>query len=205
MKRVSMFFVEGNIGVGKSTLVKELEGRGLATLQEPVAAWESVVNQNGKNVLQEFYDDPKKWAYAFQSIAFRSRIIGMKDLPTGCIVERSVYTDRMVFAETAHEAGNISPIEWDDYTGWFDFVMNMCNVSPMGIIYLRGSPTTCMNQIKTRGRPGEENITLDYLKQLHAKHDKWLLEEPNVLVLDIDKMDRATFADRIIDFVSRES
>ena len=198
-----MFFIEGNIGVGKSTLVEKLKDNGMITLQEPVDAWSNVRNSNGKNILQEFYGDPKRWAYTFQSIAFRSRILGMKNLPERCIVERSVFTDRMVFAETAHDEGNIDEIEWNDYVIWFDFVMDIAGSKPTGIIYLRGSPETCLEQIKRRGRVGEEGITIDYLRALHRKHDKWLSEEENVLVLDIDTMDRSTFVDKVISFVSR--
>lgn len=197
-----MYFVEGNIGVGKSTLVKALEERGLDTLQEPVDSWSTTANENGKNILEEFYTDPKRWAYTFQSIAFRTRIMGMDTISDDCIVERSVYTDRMVFAEAARDIGNIDDIEWNDYTNWFDFVMNKIGKRPRGIIYLRGSPETCMDQIKKRGRKGEENIDMDYLRLLHRKHDNWLISEDNVLVLDIDKMDRSTFVDRILAFVS---
>lgn len=197
-----MYFVEGNIGVGKSTLVKALEERGLDTLQEPVDSWSTTTNENGKNILEEFYTDPKRWAYTFQSIAFRTRIMGMDTISDDCIVERSVYTDRMVFAEAARDIGNIDDIEWNDYTNWFDFVMNKIGKRPRGIIYLRGSPETCMEQIKKRGRKGEENIDMDYLRLLHRKHDNWLIGEDNVLVLDIDKMDRSTFVDRILAFVS---
>lgn len=198
-----MFFIEGNIGVGKSTLVEKLKNNGMITLQEPVDAWSNVRNSNGKNILQEFYGDPKRWAYTFQSIAFRSRIVGMKNLPEKCIVERSVFTDRMVFAETAHDEGNIDEIEWNDYITWFDFVMDITGSKPSGIIYLRGSPETCLKQIKQRGRVGEEGITIDYLRALHRKHDKWLSDEENVLILDIDTMDRSTFVDKVISFVSR--
>jgi len=198
-----MYFIEGNIGVGKSTLVNALKERGLETLQEPVEAWSSCCNSNGKNILQEFYDDPKRWAYTFQSMAFRTRVMGMSSLPDNCIIERSVYTDRMVFAEAALDDGYIDAIEWNDYISWFDFIVDKFGKKPDGIIYLRGSPDTCMKQIKQRGRPSEENISLDYLTVLHKKHDRWLANEDNVLVLDIDTMDRSTFVDRVIAFVSR--
>lgn len=198
-----MYFIEGNIGVGKSTLVNALKERGLETLQEPVEAWSSCRNSNGRNILQEFYEDPKRWAYTFQSMAFRTRVMGMSSLPDNCIIERSVYTDRMVFAEAALDDGYIDTIEWNDYVSWFDFIMDKFGKKPDGIIYLRGSPDTCMKQIKQRGRPSEENISLDYLTVLHKKHDRWLANEDNVLVLDIDTMDRSTFADRVTAFVSR--
>jgi deoxyadenosine/deoxycytidine kinase len=200
-----MFFVEGNIGVGKSTLVSALSECGLSTLQEPVDAWMKQRNANDKNILQEFYEDPHRWAYAFQSIAFRSRIIGMKDLQPDCIVERSIYTDRMVFAETARASGHISNVEWLDYTSWFDFVTQLVDADPSGIIYLRACPQTCLDQVRKRAREGEDTITLEYLTALHKRHDAWLMNESNVLVLDVDKDDRSTFVNKVKVFVSSRS
>jgi deoxyadenosine/deoxycytidine kinase len=197
-----MYFIEGNIGAGKSTLVSALAERGLNTLQEPVDSWTATRNSNGKNLLQEFYEDPKRWAYTFQSMAFRTRVMSMDTIDDDCIVERSVYTDRMVFAEAAKDDGNIDMIEWNDYINWFDFIMDKLGKKPNGIIYLRGSPETCMKHIKQRGREGEENISLDYLKVLHKKHDIWLSNESNVLVLDIDTMDRSTFVDEVIRYLT---
>lgn len=76
--------------------------------------WSKMKNANGKNILEEFYSDPARNAYLFQSIAFRSRMknIVHKD---DALIERSIYTDRNVFAKTCREDGLIGDIEWDDY------------------------------------------------------------------------------------------
>ena len=180
-----MYFVEGNIGSGKSTFLKKLSTE-FKVVQEPVDEWSKMRNANGKNILEEFYEDPERNAYLFQSIAFRSRVKNITDLDESVIVERSIYTDRMVFAEVCKEDGNINEIEWNDYTEWFDFVVKHIGFKPKGFIYLRTDPEKSYERINKRKRSGESNISMDYLKKLHERHDKWLMDaNVPVLVLDV--------------------
>ena len=180
-----MYFVEGNIGSGKSTFLKKLSSE-FKVVQEPVDEWSKMRNANGKNILEEFYEDPERNAYLFQSIAFRSRVKNITDLDESVIVERSIYTDRMVFAEVCKEDGNINEIEWNDYTEWFDFVVKHIGFKPKGFIYLRTDPEKSYERINKRKRSGESNISMDYLKKLHERHDKWLMDaNVPVLVLDV--------------------
>jgi deoxyadenosine/deoxycytidine kinase len=180
-----MFFVEGNIGTGKSTFLTHLS-REFKVVPEPVDEWTKMKNANGKNIIEEFYSDPKRNAYLFQSIAFRSRIKNITGI-RGYFVERSVYTDRNIFAQTCREDGFIGDIEWDDYVSWFDWLTSEFKISPMGFVYLRCEPEVSFERIKKRNRSGEENITLDYLKKLHAKHDEWLMNEKSpVLIIDVN-------------------
>jgi len=182
------FFIEGNIGVGKSTIVRLLNEHGIETMQEPVDTWTAVKDEeNGKNILENFYEDPKRWAYTFQSIAFRSRVRGLDRLTPGSVAERSIFTDRRVFAEVARTSGNITNVEWDDYTDWFDWVVSKTDQSAQGFVYLRAEPDVCHQRIQGRARPGEESIPLEYLQRLHERHDAWLLNESNVLVLDMNR------------------
>ena len=179
-----MYFVEGNIGCGKSSFLRELDKLHVPILQEPVDVWARTRNENGKNILEEFYSDPTRNAYLFQSIAFRSRVDAMSKLTQPkTVVERSVFTDRNIFAATARADGHMSNIEWDDYVKWFDWAIDKCP-KPEKFVYLRAEPTTCMERIGYRARSGENTITLEYLQKLHERHDTWLLNEPNVLVID---------------------
>jgi deoxyadenosine/deoxycytidine kinase len=182
-----MIFVEGNIGTGKSTFLNKLS-KDFKVILEPVDEWTSMKNANGKNLLEEFYTEPARNAYLFQSIAFRSRMKNIVNQET-CLIERSVYTDRNVFAKTCREDGLIRDIEWNDYTGWFDWLTNIFDIKPHGFIYLRCSPEISYERIQKRKRSGEETISYEYLKKLHKKHDDWLLyEDPSkVLILDVDE------------------
>ena len=182
-----MYFVEGNVGTGKSTFLRVLEEYGLQVIFEPVNEWTSMKNSNGKNLLEEFYGDQTRYAYTFQSVAFRTRVKNLENCDPNTIIERSIFTDRNVFAKTCHENGMMNDIEWSDYTGWFDWLADRFNVKPKGFIYLRASPEISFERIKKRSRSGEETIPFEYLKELHNKHENWLMDEPNVLVLDVNE------------------
>jgi len=179
-----MLFVEGNIGTGKSTFLKKLSQE-FKVILEPVDEWTKTRNANGKNLLEEFYSDPARNAYLFQSIAFRSRMKNIVNQDTA-IIERSIYTDRNVFAKACREDSLISDIEWNDYCGWFDWLTDEFKIQPTGFIYLRCEPEISYERIKKRSRSGEESISLDYLQKLHQKHDQWLLHEEKTPVVVID-------------------
>ena len=181
-----MFFLEGNVGTGKSTFLQKLKELGINVIFEPVDEWTSIKNLNGKNLLEEFYNDQKRYAYTFQSIAFRTRVKNIQNSDTNSVVERSIFTDRNVFAKTCYENGMMNEIEWNDYTSWFDWLVETFDIKPTGYIYPRASPKISYDRIQKRNRSGEETIPFDYLKELHNKHEKWLMGESNVLILDVN-------------------
>ena len=52
--------IDGNIGSGKSTLLNILktqlaENENVIFLREPVDIWESIVDENGTNIIEKFY------------------------------------------------------------------------------------------------------------------------------------------------------
>ena len=59
--------VEGNIGVGKTTLLSEIEkryGADIGIVQESISKWQ---NFYGRNLLDGFYSDPKGNCFSLQS------------------------------------------------------------------------------------------------------------------------------------------
>ena len=114
-----MYFLEGNVGTGKSTFLKELENEGLGVIYEPVKQWENMKNSSGKNLIEEFYGNQSRYAYTFQSIAFRTRVKNIENCSPDTIIERSIFTDKNVFAKTCYENGMMNDIEWNDYSEWF--------------------------------------------------------------------------------------
>jgi deoxyadenosine/deoxycytidine kinase len=184
--------IEGNIGTGKSTLVKILKEKfnrntNVKFLQEPVDQWLKLTDSDGTNILDKFYKDQKRWSYSFQMNAFITRV---KDIissdPEKNIVfaERSVLTDRKVFAKLLMESGDISEIEWKLYNQWYTWLNSSFKTEPNKIIYLRAEPEISYKRIKKRNREEEKSIKLEYIKGVHKKHDNWLNNDPSVLVID---------------------
>ena len=191
-----IIYIEGNIGSGKSTFISELQKyidkncKYAEILQEPVDQWVKLKDSKGKNVLEHYYSDSKKYAFAFQMNAFISRVKDIVDYQTRfpnkiIFVERSVYTDKNVFCHMNYLNGNISEMEYMIYNQWFDFYSKHFNLNPEGYVYLKTDYKECLERIKKRDRNGEESIPIEYLKSLEEFHDKWLeSEEKN----DIDLM-----------------
>ena len=78
--------VDGNIWSGKSTKVKDIEnyykeqGRtDVIFIQEPVDAWNSVVDENGVTILSNYYKNQKKFAFRLQMLAYISRLSLLRD------------------------------------------------------------------------------------------------------------------------------
>ncbi len=178
--------LDGNIGAGKSTLCALLAEKipEITVVQEPVGAWEKLVDDDGTNLISHFYHDTSRWAYTFQNCAILTRLMNTMDamkkvksetdgskLPV-ILSERSVLTDRFVFAEMMKESGHMNKIEWDLYMKWFDYFASELPIK--GIVHITTSPEISKERIGKRGRVGEESIDLKYLVDLDKQHAKWL-------------------------------
>lgn len=188
-----IFSVEGNIGSGKSTLVKMLKDhliiasdKKVVFLQEPVDEWESIKDESGESILEKFYGNQQKYAFSFQMMAYISRISLLKktikkNRDAVIITERSVYTDREVFAKMLYDDGKIETVNYNIYLKWFDEFTKDIHID--GIIYVHAEPLTSSNRVHKRGRQGE-NIPLQYLIKCHQYHENWLDKQNNVYVFD---------------------
>lgn len=187
--------IDGNIGSGKSTKVRDLEkyyteqGRNdVIFIQEPVDSWNSVVDENGVTILSNYYKDQKRFAFRLQMLAYISRLSLLRDaVKKGykyIITERCVGTDRNVFSKMLYDKGDIEHDEYIIYQKWYEeFISDV----PIGaIVYIKASPETCLERVNIRAREGE-NIPLEYLKECDKYHDDWInSEHVPKLVIDAD-------------------
>ena len=80
-----------------------------------------------------------------------------------------------VFVRAVHEAKWMNEMEISVYDSWFNPVVSaLPGLVPDGFIYLRASPDTCHRRMLMRKRPEEQSVTIDYLRDLHEKHEQWL-------------------------------
>ena len=186
--------LDGNIGAGKSTLLAEIRKSipELRVVDEPVGQWTALKNNTGKNLLELFYEDKKRWAYTFQNCAILTRLKNIKEAveeldangkgPQVILTERSVLTDKYVFAQMLRDSGDIDDLEWELYDSWFSIFSKQHQVN--GIIYLSTSSTTSKDRIHIRNRQGEDRIQLDYLDALDRQHKQWI-ESTDIPVLTL--------------------
>uniref|UniRef100_V9KW63 deoxyguanosine kinase n=1 Tax=Callorhinchus milii TaxID=7868 RepID=V9KW63_CALMI len=199
--RLTRVAIEGNIAVGKSTFAKMLEMSTAAceVVHEPIAKWQNIRASNHSedssssalkstgNLLQMMYEDPHRWSYTFQSYSCMSRIeaqlkpVSARLLNTENsvqIFERSVYSDRYIFASNMYDLGYLNETEWTIYQDWHTYLINQFGnrIALEGIIYLQASPEKCLERIQQRARVEEKEIQVNYLQQLHDKHEDWLVK-----------------------------
>jgi deoxyadenosine/deoxycytidine kinase len=174
--------IDGNIGSGKSTLMGQLEtnfsdNKNVVFLKEPVEDWGHITDENGTTILEMFYENPTKYGFSFQIMAYISRVNIMKNEikknPNAIFIsERSLFTDKLVFAKMLFDSGNIELVNYKIYLKWFDTFANDFPVSK--VIYINAEPEICHQRIAKRSRTGENNIPLEYLQKCHTYHNSML-------------------------------
>ena len=150
----SIVSIEGNIGSGKSTLIEHLKNNykkeNIIYLEEPVKEWTNIKDKEGTNILVKFYEDQKKYSFAFQMMAYISRLDllrrTIKENPGAIIItERSLYTDKYVFAKMLYYSNKIEEIEYNIYNKWFS---SMVDLAPLDkVIYMKTSADISFNRI----------------------------------------------------------
>ena len=191
--------INGNIGSGKSTIVKKLEeyyktqpeletvNTKYCFLQEPVDIWNTITDLDGKTMIENFYSNQEKYAFAFQMMAYISRLITTKEALKKnydiIFTERCVFADRNVFAKMLYDDGKMNKLEFQIYNKWFDeFIEDLPEIE---YIYLRTDPQIAFDRIIKRSRVGE-NISIEYLTKCHLYHESWFnkYNQPNKCIID---------------------
>ena len=190
--------VEGNIGSGKSTLLENLREKyknndNIIFLKEPVDEWEDIKDNNNHTMLEKFYSDQKKYSFPFQMMAYISRLALLKNTikqnPDKIIItERSLNTDKMVFAKMLFESGKIEDVMYKIYLKWFDCFASDFPINK--IIYIKSAPEVCFHRIHERSRVGESEIPLSYLTSCDEYHENMISDSEqsslSVQILELD-------------------
>jgi deoxyadenosine/deoxycytidine kinase len=203
-KHITIVSIEGNIGSGKSTLLETLktifkENSNVLFLREPVDEWEKIKDKDGNTMLQKFYANQKEYSFAFQMMAYISRLTILRETVRDImnkvslnqdknendknekyiiITERSLYTDKFVFAKMLYDQGKIEDVMYQIYLNWFDEFAKDFPVND--VIYVNTDPTKCYERIHKRARVGEEVIPLAYLTACHDYHNAFLDERTGI-------------------------
>lgn len=174
--------IEGNIGSGKSTLIQALkeyfkDNKKILFLKEPVDQWELIKDKQGTTMLEKFYNDKEKYSFAFQMMAYISRLSLIKEAYKNdkniiIITERSLQTDKFVFAQMLYDADMMEKVEYDIYMKWFNHFVEDYDVKK--IIYVNASPDKCLERVTKRSRAGEAKIELEYLNNCDKYHHTML-------------------------------
>ena len=188
--------VEGLIGQGKTTLVEKLNG---TKYLEPVES---------NPFLEDYYSDPKRWAYAMQVNLLSERFAmfqraqwetwNAQDTEHDAILDRSFYGD-WAFAEVQRDLGYMTDKEFDSYKRLHRVHQHFLQFPDL-ILRLDCPIETTMSRIEERARGCETGISQDYIQRLSDAYDT-LFEELErktcVVRLDATKSPSEVLADAI--------
>jgi len=173
--------VEGNIGAGKTTLLNMLKQYiSLSVVPEPLSWWQK--KTQGRSILDNFYDDPKRWSYTFQMYALMTHMVQQKQCQIKNkeqlqFVERSIFSYNHCFTKNCYEQNLLNDVEWRLYQESFASIAQDETLLPDIVIYLRTEPEVSYGRLQQRARAEESTVTLQYLMQLHQKYEKMFEKE----------------------------
>lgn len=165
-----VIIVEGQIGVGKTTMGELLEKDVGITLYRELQRPETL------SLLDRFYADQKRWAFTLQIHFLNERFRMIKQIRDagGGTLDRSIYGDR-IFADVLHEDGQMNEEEYLTYTTLLDNMLE--HVQPPDLlVYLDCSVDTALARIRKRDRGLESGIPRDYLERLNERYLRFYKE-----------------------------
>lgn len=179
--------IAGNIGCGKSTLVKMLcDYYHIDPYFEP----------NDTNpYLKDFYSDMKRWAFQsqvyFLTYKFRIHQQLQKAATTRTVIQdRTIYEDAEIFAQNLYRRRQILSRDYKVYRDLYESIINTLN-PPDLLIYLKTSVPVLRQRIALRNRPEEQSIPVSYLRTLNKLYEEWIgaWDKSELLVVETDHMD----------------
>ena len=189
IKTKKIYALEGNIGAGKTTIMKIIGQyfTSVEFVEEPVSQWQ---NLGGMNLLDAFYSDPERWGFSFEFYSMLSKIKALlnaanSDKPV-IVIERSILSNR-VFMDLSHELGKLEEIEYSMLMNTYHFYLQHVYPQLSGIIYLDTPVDECIKRITKRNRGEECTIERSYLQCIKEKMDQ-LCNSSTMNVIRIDGM-----------------
>jgi len=184
---VPFITVEGPIGVGKTSLAKEISTHmQLHLLKE-------IVDENP--FLGKFYEDIDEWSFQTEMFFLCNRYKQLEDINIKYLNQRKpVVADYHIFKNLIFASRTLKDSQYDKYMQIYRILTQDMPV-PNVIVYLTASLETLQKRIAMRGREFEKNMDPNYLLQLTKDYetamDAFKKDHPEIPVLKFngDDMD----------------
>jgi len=183
MKNYPYIVVEGNIGSGKTSLVKLLTKE---------FSSHSIYEEFSENpFLPKFYKEPNKYAFPLELSFLAERYHQLKkELNTRNLFHTNTISDyyfikSLIFAEIT-----LPEDEFDLYKKLFNIIYQKLP-QPDIFIYLYSDVERLQKNIRKRGRDYENQITDEYLTKIHKGYFNFLNQQNSfpVLILNLTNID----------------
>ncbi len=160
---VPFITVEGPIGVGKTSLAKEISTHmQLHLLKE-------IVDENP--FLGKFYEDIEEWSFQTEMFFLCNRYKQLEDINKKYLNQhKPVVADYHIFKNLIFASRTLKDVQYEKYLRIYRILTQDMPV-PNVIVYLTASLETLQKRIAMRGREFEKNIDPNYLLQLTQDYE----------------------------------
>lgn len=196
---MTIITIDGNIGSGKTTILNYLHTNYNIYIDlEPIEQW--------KPFLDDIYNNNKNY-FNFQIRVWLDRSWIQEKDNTTIIMERSPYFIRNTFNKYIIDNNLINNQE-------NNIIQELYNKTDLiwksdYYIYIRSSPEKCLERINKRCRENEQNISIDYLNEIHKLHEdaynNAIKNKIKIFIIDIEAKSLETIAKEIINFMENIS
>ena len=141
--------------------------------------------------LEDYYKDIPRWSFNLEVYFLEQRFKDVLEIAKSdntIVQDRTIFEGVYIFVANNYAMGNLSKRDFDTYMDLFDLMMSLVK-APDLLIYLKSSIPHLVAQIQKRGREYEQGMSIEYLRGLNEKYDKFIYEDYKGRVLTIDASD----------------
>ncbi len=174
--------IEGAIGVGKTSLAKELSREINGKL---------VLEKSEENpFLEEFYSNREEYAFQTQMFFLLSRYRQQQKILQRELFKRAVVCDYLFAKDTIFAYLNLNEEELGLYNHLEPLLAKRIP-APDLVIYLQASTSVLIQRIKNRGKQYEMEISQSYTEELNKAYNQFffLYKDSPLLFVDTDQID----------------
>ena len=182
MKDLHYLAVEGVIGVGKTSLCNLLSKKLSANI---------VLEKHEENpFLQDFYENPQRYAFQTQMFFLLSRYRQQQDLKQQDLFHSVLISDYIFAKDRIFASITLDEREFMLY----DRVATLLErdiPKPDQVIYLQSNTARLMSNIRKRNRAYEKNISEEYIRSLVEVYNNFFFHynESPLLIVDTTQID----------------
>lgn len=158
--------VEGPIGVGKTSLSKEIA----TTFKYHLL--KEIVDENP--FLNKFYENIEEWSFQTEMFFLCNRYKQLSDIQKFRLAHaKPVVADYHIFKNLIFAKRTLASTEYEKYEEIYKILTKDMPV-PNVVVYLYASVDTLMERIAMRGRGFEKMISRDYMEQLVVDYHSFI-------------------------------
>jgi deoxyadenosine/deoxycytidine kinase len=188
-----LFTIDGIPGSGKTTLlrqlcnIKHLDGKEVIVVFENDKDWQ----ENG--LLEKYYEAPDKYGFLFQLyvVVTRSNALHdtLKENPNAVVISERIPISDFMFTSFMHSTNKMSGLEFNLYKCIYK---QLKPLKVTGRIYLNCGAEVALERCRQRQRPGEQNLSLQYLENLSNYEDDFYNNHEDSLPVETYYIDSTT-------------